>query len=115
MLLLRRPHFLIMKYLVCLLIIMGFAWACTSASGEGASVAAPDGHEIYKTYCVSCHGVNGDMGVSGAFDLSASSLTAEERIQVITNGRNAMTSFQSLLSPEKIHAVAEYTLDLKDK
>ena len=72
-----------------------------------------DGAKIYKTYCVTCHGLYGDMGGSGAFDLTVTELTLEEKIEVITNGRNLMTPFEGLLSEEKIKAVAEYIAELK--
>jgi len=72
-----------------------------------------DGEKIYKQYCVTCHGVYGDMGASGAFNLTESKLTLEEKVNVITNGRNTMTPFKGLLSDAKIKAVAEYTEKLK--
>ena len=86
-----------------------------SSSTASTAEAAPaiDGKKIYKQYCVTCHGLYGDMGASGAFNLTTSELSVEERVQVITNGRNTMTPFKTLLSEEKIKAVAEYTLELK--
>ena len=72
-----------------------------------------DGEKVYKQYCVTCHGVYGDMGASGAFNLTESKLTMDEKINVITNGRNTMTPFKGLLSDAKIKAVAEYTEKLK--
>jgi len=90
---------------------MGLFWACTSVNN--GEVEAIDGKKIYKTYCVTCHGAQGNMGVAGAFDLTTSSLSLEERIMVITKGRNTMTPFESVLSPEKIKAVAEYSVQLK--
>lgn len=74
-----------------------------------------DGAKVYRQYCVTCHGVNGDMGASGAFNLIDSKLSLEEKISVITNGRNTMTPFKGLLSESKIKAVAEYTEKLKTK
>jgi mono/diheme cytochrome c family protein len=81
-----------MKLFYLVFILLGLTWACSSA----IDAEAPDGHQLYKSYCVACHGVKGDMGASGAYDLSGSKLTLEERIQVITNGRNAMASYKSL-------------------
>lgn len=80
-----------------------------------AEVPKEDGEKIYKTYCVTCHGLYGNMGGSGAFDLTKSALSLDERIQVITKGRNVMIAFESLMSEEKIKAVAAYTLTLKEK
>ena len=86
----------------------------TSKSTAGAASAKKiDGGKIYKTYCVTCHGIYGDMGGSGAFDLSKTQLTVDERIQVITKGRKLMTPFEGLLNEEKIKAVAEYVATLK--
>ena len=99
-----------MKKVVFFLGIIGSVWACSSAS---AGEPETDGHQVYKSYCISCHGANGKMGVSGAFDLTTSTLSLEERVLVITNGRNVMTSFKTLLPPRKIRAVAEYTMQLK--
>ncbi len=91
--------------------------ACNPSSegGKEAGVpaGAPVGEKIYKTNCITCHGLRGDMGASGALNLKVSQLTLDDRINVITNGRNAMTPFKNLLSPDEIKAVAEYTFKLK--
>jgi mono/diheme cytochrome c family protein len=39
----------------------------------------------------------------------------DERIKVITNGRNNMASFKALLNKDKIKAVAQYTMTLAVK
>ena len=101
-----------MKKLIFFLGIAGSVWACTNLNAEGSEV---QGQQLYKTYCISCHGVNGDMGGSGAFDLTVSPLTVDQRVEVITNGRNAMTPFKTLLPPSKIRALAEYTMQLKPR
>jgi mono/diheme cytochrome c family protein len=114
-----------MKKLIVALGILTLIWACSNSeensqeSSEATeSVAAqtsekPDGEKLYRNQCVTCHGLYGDMGASGAFNLTTSELTVEERINVITNGRNAMPGFKALMNEEKIKAVAEYTLELK--
>ena len=111
-----------MKNLIAFVCFTACLMACsggdkeTSTSKPKAETAAAskiDGGKIYKTYCVTCHGIYGDMGGSGAFDLTKTELTLEERIQVITKGRNLMTPFEGLLSEEKIKAVAEYVGTLK--
>jgi mono/diheme cytochrome c family protein len=43
-----------------------------------------------------------------------SELSIEERITVITNGRNGMAAYKGILSEEQIKLVAEYTLTLHD-
>ena len=104
-------------------IILIFAALITSILVMGAKISgsepmsntpsAVDGKKIYKQYCVTCHGIYGDMGASGAANLTISKLKLNERIEVITNGRKAMASFKALLDKEKIKAVAQYTMTLK--
>ena len=105
------------KYSFLLIAIIGLL-ACSNpgesetARSSVAQETAPDGEKIYKINCVTCHGLYGDMGASGAHDLTASQLSLDERIAVITNGRNAMMPFSSLLDEAEIRAVAEFTLTL---
>lgn len=109
------------KTFLLFMIIAAIVMACGGGEGNpqaASSSSAPtkkavDGSKVYKLNCVVCHGVNGDMGASGAHDLTSSTLNLEERIQVIANGRNTMTPFKNLLSEEKIKAVAEYSMTLK--
>lgn len=109
-----------MKKLLVFALLTTFYLACSPSTDKGgasdsgtASSPKVDGEKIYKTYCVTCHGLYGDMGGSGAFDLTKSALSLEERINVITNGRNAMTPFKALLNEEKIESVAKYVETLK--
>ncbi len=111
----------IMKQFLIFLLIIATIFACggnhQSTSGSTSTTDSAEeinGEKIYKTYCVTCHGLYGDMGASGAYNLQESELSLEERIQVVTNGRNAMTGFKSLLSKEKIKAVAAYTFELEE-
>ena len=111
-----------MKQIIMYALLGGFLIACGGDPGDGGKVEKKgtkkivkkvDGKKVYRQYCVTCHGVNGDMGASGAVDLTMTKLTLDEKIAVITNGRNTMTPFKGLLSEAKIKAVAEYTETLK--
>ncbi len=115
-----------MKKLIIAIGIVGLIWACSNAESGNSSTSTTassstasetpkqeDGEKIYRQYCVTCHGLYGDMGASGAANLNETKLSLEEKIEVITNGRNTMTGFKSLLSEAKIKAVAEYTKELK--
>lgn len=88
--------------------------ATANSSSAKKEVAVVDGKAVYQKNCIACHGVNGDMGVSGAANLAASKLTLEERVAVVTNGREgtAMVSYSSLLDEDEIKAVCAYTLKL---
>ena len=110
-----------MRQIFILAIVGLFIVACSGPENNAKKVSNKkpmakkkiDGGKVYKQYCVTCHGVSGDMGASGAFNLVTSKLSVEEKISVITNGRNTMTPFKGLLSEAKIKAVAEYTETLK--
>lgn len=72
------------------------------------------GKLVYKQYCVICHGADGKLAVSGATDLSTSTVTMEERINQITNGKGLMTPYKDILSQEQINSVAEYLEELRN-
>ena len=97
-------------------ILMTLILACGNNSGKESTdpMAELDGKAIYKNYCVNCHGLQGDMGAGGAANLQISALSLEERVIVITKGRNAMQPYESVLKPAQIEAVANFTLTLKE-
>ncbi|MBX2873499.1 MAG: cytochrome c [Saprospiraceae bacterium] len=92
------------------------SWGCQNNGGSGAAETelVQDGQSIFKKQCVTCHGLKGDMGAGGAANLRESQLSVEERIVVITKGRNAMQPYEEVLSAEQIEAVAQYTMVLRD-
>lgn len=101
-------------------------FSCSSSSEKPASGDAPArielpsgednplGKQVYVAKCKLCHGVNGQMGGSGAANLAISLLTQEEAEEVITNGRRLMRAFSQELSEEEIEAVARYIQAFKD-
>ena len=97
-----------------------FAAACGSGEDSNAHSSAasaqkltPDGMAVFRQKCVTCHGADGTLGLNGAKDLSKSVLSLEERINIITHGKNLMTPFEKMLTPEEIQAVAQYTTTLR--
>ena len=100
-----------LKYFTLILFVAGII-ACASKSDSNAS-STPDGMAIYKQYCILCHGGNGKLGLNGSKDITVSLLSEAERVVLITNGKNTMTPFGGILSPEQIKAVAAYTMTLK--
>lgn len=68
------------------------------------------GQSVYESQCSRCHGSNGKLGLSGAKDLSVTTLTPAEMVPVISNGSNGgmMPAFNEKLSPEEIKDVADY-------
>jgi mono/diheme cytochrome c family protein len=105
-----------MKYWLISWALFTVVLACGSSTSEpqtAARDAKPDGEKIYKIYCVACHGLYGDMGASGAYNLQDSELSLEEAKLVILKGRNAMTAFETLLKEDEIEAVAQYVMKLR--
>ncbi len=99
--------------LTSFLLIAACGTEASKHSAAAAGAAEPDGMAIFKKYCVACHGADGKLGLNGARDLSQSALTLEERVSMVTKGKNMMTPFGEILSQEEIRAVAEYTQTLK--
>lgn len=82
-------------------------------SNSGKSMVSK-GEKIFKTNCITCHGIDGRLKLNGAKELPLSTLTVDERITVITNGRKLMTPFKGILTEKQIKAVAEYTMKFSD-
>jgi cytochrome c6 len=93
-------------------------FACNnSANNEtkaDTTVSIDKGKQIFKTHCVACHGADGTLGLNGAFNLSESKLSKEEKIQVITEGRKTMLSYKAILQPHEIQSVALYIESFAD-
>lgn len=101
-----------------LLIIGAYGMAEMSKKQKSSTVEIPasssmNGEQIYTENCAKCHGGDGKAGVMGAKDLSQSNIDANTRIDIIKNGKGAMTPFAGQLSDEQINAVAVYIETLK--
>jgi len=97
-----------------LTILMLSLYSCSDNPGStSSSVPAAPGAYTFKKYCTTCHGTDGKMGLNGAANLAISTLTKDEAVQVITNGRKLMAPYKSVLSAEEIDAVAGYVLTLR--
>ena len=100
------------KYIYTSLSFLLLAAACTDAARTTGS-ASNDGRAIFKKHCVTCHGIDGKLGLNGAKDLSVSTLKEEEKIIQVTIGKGAMNAFKDLLSEAEIKAVVQFTNNLK--
>ena len=80
---------------------------------ESGVIDGINAKQIFKQSCAVCHGTDGKLGANGSKDLSQSTLTLDEKINMITKGKGVMIAFEAVLSPEEIKAVAKYTEQLK--
>lgn len=71
------------------------------------------GNIIYNEKCSLCHGDNGKKMLSGAPDLSISTKTHSEIVEIITNGKNSMIPYRNVISEQEIDAAAYYVATLK--
>jgi cytochrome c6 len=99
---------------------VSFLFSCGSESSSEQSgsdedaVNIPNGAELYTQHCTVCHGSDGKLGVSGAKDLTQSTLSDTELIKMIETGKNAMPPMKDPLGSEaNIKAVTEYIKGLK--
>lgn len=72
------------------------------------------GRELYKTYCIKCHGADGNLMSNGAMSLRFSALSLQQKEDVIRYGRNLMSGFTTALDSMEIVLVAKYADSLKD-
>ncbi len=72
-----------------------------------------EGRVLFATTCKLCHGADGKLGLNGAMDLSKSTLTKEEKLFVISNGRNAMAAYKNVFTKDQIKLLANYVDTLK--
>lgn len=79
----------------------------TTSPKAAASESPPLGETVYKKNCVLCHGIKGNLSVAGSIPLTTSTISLEESIEVITNGRGTMIPHK-FLGDKKIKAVAAY-------
>lgn len=84
----------------------------TDASQAGYDMQL-HGKAVYDANCTVCHGEDGALGAAGAKNLAISTLSNEEAINIITNGKNAMPKYKNTLSEQDIRAVAAYIGTLK--
>ena len=70
--------------------------------------------DLYTLNCASCHGMDGKLGGSGSKDLSQSTLSDTEMINIITNGKNNMPAMKDVIQdPAKIKNLAEFVKTLR--
>jgi mono/diheme cytochrome c family protein len=99
-----------MKKILLLAVIAFIIFSCADKKPKTPGV---DGRKVFKQNCVVCHGLDGKLGANGSKDLALSKMSLDERKAIIKNGKGAMVGLGTLLKPDEIEAVAQYTLKLK--
>lgn len=98
--------------------ILAFSSCADSSSNEFGEEMS--GEKLYAQKCASCHGKKGNLGVSGAADLSTSTKSLEEKIEFIQKGSSNGVmqpygeNFGGSLNDSQIQKLAEYIETLKN-
>ena len=90
------------------------------SSNKGTSTDEPievSGAQLYKENCVICHGDDGKAGISGATDLSMSSLSEDSIKHYILQGKKSMPPFSFLFEKdnEALNDVVTHVKELRAK
>jgi len=93
-----------------LVVASGVIAAACGGGGSTAAVRPTTGKEIYKAYCLTCHGVNGQgfVGPQLAGLMEAKYPNIEDQIALVTNGKGTMPAWGGRLTPAEIRKVVEF-------
>lgn len=102
------------------------ALAVTSCTSSGTTstvepvgtdiIQAVEPTQVYLRNCESCHGMNGDKGVSNAANLKKSILTDADIKKTILEGNSkGMMPYKDLLTEQEVLALVEYVKMLRYK
>jgi mono/diheme cytochrome c family protein len=106
------------------LALAGWIWGmgamgCGGAEGPsvpatgGTPIAAEEVVAVYNQKCSLCHGNDGKKMLAGAPDLTLTTLTHPEVVQLIREGKGTMPPHKEVLTPEMIEALAHHVASLK--
>jgi mono/diheme cytochrome c family protein len=78
------------------------------AKVDSSTMATLDGKALYEVNCASCHGGDGKLGMSGAKDLSVSTLDTNGMKEIIIHGKGVMPAAQ--VNEAQATAISEYVI-----
>lgn len=96
-------------------LIIVLSVALLASCSETTEVTQRSPKAIYAEHCELCHGSAGNAQISGAKDLSVSSLNLKEVQTIIRNGRRIMRPYKDVLSEEEIKQVSDYVMTLRSQ
>ncbi len=94
------------------MLLLGASWWTTAAAQEAPEISLEDARKIFASNCSWCHGNFGKKAGKGGPKLAGTAKDEEQVFQTILKGQNAMPSFKTTLSEDKIRALARYIKSL---
>lgn len=99
-----------------MVLVAGFAVACSQQPAQDSNVEIEvSGSQLYSENCKICHGEDGKAGISGATDLSVSTLESDSVAHFILKGKKSMPPFSFLFEEdnEALKRVVEHVQSLR--
>ncbi len=109
----RSNKLLAILSLVLIIASYGLAEMSKKPRIDKSTAESMDGATLFSANCSRCHGDDGKLGLTGASDLSVSTLDEAGVMSVILNGRGTMTPYKGVLSDEQAKVIATYILGLR--
>lgn len=81
---------------------------------EGGTPSAEEIERVYGYKCAICHGKDGNSLIKLAPNLTESTLTLEERVNIISHGKNTMPPQKDVLDEATILGLAEYVATFRE-
>lgn len=104
-----------MKSLFVFTLSLVLLTACGDAHESPKTPQAINASDLYLTRCAGCHGTDGNLQLSGAKALPASTLKKEDIVNQIKMGKGNMPPFDGRLSEAEIAALADYVITFRAK
>lgn len=90
--------------------------ACSSATADGPGMAdraeKSPGEQVFNMNCALCHGRDGKLGLNAAKDLTVSTLTKDEMVAMVRQGKGTMMPYKDVLTAKEIDAVVDHVRTL---
>jgi mono/diheme cytochrome c family protein len=97
-----------MRKLVALIPLMSII-SCSPPSSVNPETGELSGKRVYENYCVSCHGLQGQIKVKSNVTLQESKVNdSVMRHRILYGSKEGMPSYQSLLTKEEINVLIDH-------
>jgi len=88
----------------------------TSKDSDSVKKHVNRSEELYGANCAACHGLDGKLSAGGAQDLTQSTITRDEILDVIRNGRKGMPPHDHISSDKAdFEDLADLIINLRQK